>query len=104
MQARAQGREWNRERKEGGNQRKEKGEKHRERWLWSKYRWKITKDSHQGRNDETHASTFPPSFVWQNHTNQVSIEGCKLHMGSGQAKSGSNLFFIFMDLVFLKTS
>ena len=30
MQARARGKEWNRERKEGGNQRKEKGEKYRE--------------------------------------------------------------------------
>ncbi|RVW28470.1 hypothetical protein CK203_110974 [Vitis vinifera] len=37
----------------------------------------------------------------RNHTNQVLSEGCKLHMGSGQAKSGSNFL---MDLVFLKTS
>ncbi|RVW33446.1 hypothetical protein CK203_098857 [Vitis vinifera] len=50
---------------------------------------------------KTHASTFPPSFVWKNHTKKVSSEGCKLHMGSGQAKSGSNFL---MDLVFLKTS
>ncbi|WJZ81229.1 hypothetical protein VitviT2T_001082 [Vitis vinifera] len=42
--------------------------------------------------EETHASTFPPSFVWENHTNQVSSERCKLHMGSGQAKPGSNFF------------
>ena len=42
-----------------------------------------------------------PSFVWENHTNQVSSEGSKLHMGSGQAKSGANFL---MDLVFLKTS
>ncbi|KAL6311119.1 hypothetical protein AAG906_012619 [Vitis piasezkii] len=34
---------------------------------------RTTEDSHQGRkNDETHASTFSPSFVWENHTNQVS--------------------------------
>ena len=90
MQARAQGREWNRERKEGGNQRKEKREKHRERWL---YRQRTSEDSHQGRNnEETDASTFPPSFVWQNHTKQVSSEGCKLHMGSGQAKPRIKFF------------
>ena len=48
----------------------------------------------EGRNDEeSHASTFPPSFVWHHHTKQVSREGCKLHMGSGQAKSGSNFFY-----------
>ena len=52
-------------------------------------------------DEETHASTFVPSFVWENHTNQVSSEGCKLQMGSGQAKLGSNFL---MDLVFLKTS
>ena len=34
-------------------------------------------------------------------TEKVSSEGCKLHMGSGQAKSGSNFL---MDLVFLMTS
>ncbi|KAL6311423.1 hypothetical protein AAG906_035893 [Vitis piasezkii] len=56
---------------------------------------KEEKDSHQGRNEETHPSTFPPRFVWQYHTKQVSSEGCKLHMGSGQAKSGSNFL---MDL------
>ncbi|RVW26758.1 hypothetical protein CK203_117028 [Vitis vinifera] len=34
---------------------------------------RTTEDSHQGRIDEeTHASTFSPSFVWENHTNQVS--------------------------------
>ncbi|KAL6313264.1 hypothetical protein AAG906_016089 [Vitis piasezkii] len=37
---------------------------------------------------------MPPPFL-------QAFEGCKLHMGSGQAKSGSNFL---MDLVFLKTS
>ncbi|RVX02263.1 hypothetical protein CK203_028284 [Vitis vinifera] len=33
---------------------------------------RTTEDSHQGRIDEeTHASTFSPSFVWENHTNQA---------------------------------
>ncbi|KAL6318255.1 hypothetical protein AAG906_035765 [Vitis piasezkii] len=42
-------------------------------------------DSHQGRIDEeTHASTFSSSFVWQNHTEKAPSEGCKLHMGSGK--------------------
>ena len=40
---------------------------------------------------------FPQALYGKNHTNQVSSEGCKLHMGSGQAKSGSNFL---MDLVF----
>ena len=57
------------------------------------------KDSHQRRNDEeSHPSTFPPSFVRQDHTEQVSSEGCKLHMGSRKEQNQDQIFL--MDLVF----
>ncbi|RVW47772.1 hypothetical protein CK203_091769 [Vitis vinifera] len=51
---------------------------------------RTTEDSHQGRIDEeTHASTFSPSFVWQNHTEKAPRGIAKKLKGSLSEQKGS---------------